>query len=156
MDLDFVINHVRNRAYMSGIDRDQMRQDQTGEFFTPNNLVVRLLQLDTIDQEYFKDPEQAFVDPTGCGDGQFLGEVLIRKLENGIDFETAISKIYGCDFQEDNVELCRERLLCNRQDLRHVVENNIVYADSARYHHRYDGSYPYDDEAHKVQLFDNW
>jgi len=48
---------------------------------------------------------------------------------------------------QDNVELCRERLLCGREDLRHIVEQNIVCADGLRYHYRFDGSDPYDDEA---------
>ena len=48
---------------------------------------------------------------------------------------------------QDNVDLCRERLLCGREDLRHIVEQNIVCADALRYHYRFDGSHPYDDET---------
>ena len=51
---------------------------------------------------------------------------------------------------QDNVDLCRERLLCGREDLRHIVEKNIICADGLRYHYRFDSSYPYDDEI-KVQ-----
>ena len=89
--------------------------------------------------------------------GQWLGEVLIRKIENGIDFETALSTIYGVDLMQDNVDLCRERLLCGREDLRHIVEQNIVCADGLRYHYRFDGGHPYDneiDEQHFGSLFD--
>ena len=115
---------------MSGIERDAQRVLATQEVFTPTPLVQYML--DNIDNSMFVDPNQPFVDPT-CGDGQFLGEVLIRKLENGIDFETALSTIYGVDLMEDNVELCRERLLCGREDLRHIVEKNIVCADALEY-----------------------
>lgn len=133
---------------MSGIERDRARIKATGEVFTPTPLVQEIL--DTLDQTVFTDPTKTFIDPT-CGDGQFLGEALIRKIENGIDFETALGTIYGVDLMQDNVELCRERLLCGREDLRHIVEQNIVCADGLRYHYRFDGSHPYDDEVNEQQ-----
>ena len=34
--LDRYINHVRNREYMSGVERDKLRIKQTAEVFTPN------------------------------------------------------------------------------------------------------------------------
>jgi type I restriction-modification system DNA methylase subunit len=131
---------------MSNVERDKLRIKQNGEIFTPTTLVQEIL--DTLDQTVFIDPTKTFLDPT-CGDGQFLCEVLIRKIENGIDFETALSTIYGVDLMQDNVKLCRERLLCGREDLRHIVERNIVCADALRYHYRFDGSLPYDLEPPK-------
>jgi len=56
---------------------------------------------------------------------------------------------------QDNVDLCRERLLCGRSDLKHIVERNIVCADALRYHYRFDGSHPYDDEAKEMQFEKN-
>ena len=134
---------------MSGIERDKARVKATGEVFTPTPLVQEIL--DTLEQSLFKDPSKTFLDPT-CGDGQFLGEALIRKMENGSTFEQALSTIYGVDLMQDNVELCRERLLCGREDLRHIVEQNIVCADGLRYHYRFDGSYPYDDEQAEIEF----
>lgn len=130
MNISVLINHIRNRTYMSGIERDKLRVKATGEVFTPTPLVQEIL--DKLDPELFKDPSKTFIDPA-CGDGQFLSEVLIRKAENGIDFETALSTIYGVDLMQDNVDLCRERLLCGREDLRHIVEKNIVCADGLEY-----------------------
>lgn len=144
-----VIDHIRNRSYMSGIEREQARVKATGEVFTPTSLVQEIL--DKLPNSYFTDKTKTVLDPS-CGDGQFLGEVLIRKMENGIDFETALSTIYGVDLMEDNVELCRERLLCGRHDLRHIVEKNIVCADGLRYHYRFDDSYPYDDEVLELEF----
>lgn len=129
---------------MSGIERDKARIKATGEVFTPTPLVQEIL--DTLDQTLFNEQSRTFLD-NSCGDGQFLGEVLIRKLENGIDFDTALATIYGVDIMQDNVELCRERLLCGREYLRHIVEKNIVCADALRYHYRFDNSHPYDDET---------
>ena len=128
---------------MSGTDREHSRVKATGEVFTPTPLVEEIL--DKMDPLLFTNSEKTFLDPA-CGDGQFLASVLYRKLQNGIDFETALSTIYGVDLMSDNVDLCRERLLCGREDLRHIVEKNIVCADGLRYHYRFDGSYPYDEE----------
>lgn len=129
---------------MSGIERENNRVKATGEVFTPTERVEK--ELDKMDQQLFVDSAKTFLDPSG-GDGQFLASVLYRKLQNGIDFETALGTIYGVDLMQDNVELCRERLLCGREDLKHIVERNIVCADGLRYHYRFDGSHPYDDEV---------
>jgi len=138
---------------MSGIERENIRIKSNGEVFTPTPLVEEIL--DNLDSKFFKNVNKTFLDPS-CGDGQFLACVLYRKLQNSIDFETALSTIYGVDLMEDNVELCRERLLCGRNDLRHIVEQNIVCADGLRYHYRFDGSYPYDDEAKEQEFEALW
>jgi hypothetical protein len=138
--LNQIIKHLRERPYMSGIDRDKVRVKATAEVFTPTSLVKQCLD-NLSDQSIFENEKETFLDPS-CGDGQFLSEVLIRKLENGIDFETALSTIYGVDLMPDNVELCRERLLCGRDDLKHIVEQNIVCADALTYHYRFDGTAP--------------
>lgn len=132
MTLSRIIDHIRNRTYMSGVERDKLRVKATGEVFTPTPLVQEIL--DQLDQNLFLDPTKTFLDPS-CGDGQFLGEVLIRKVANGIDFETALGTVYGVDIMQDNVDLCRERLLCGRVDLRHIVEKNIVCADGLEYNY---------------------
>ena len=142
-----IYKHLFDREYMSGVERESVRVKATGEVFTPTELVEELL--DEMDQDLFSDASKTLLDPT-CGDGQFLASVLYRKLEHGIDFETALSTVYGVDLMEDNVELCRERLLCGREDLRHIVEQNIVCADGLRYHYRFDGSHPYDDEQSEI------
>jgi hypothetical protein len=151
-----IINHIRNRPYMSGIDRDALRVKETEEIFTPTILVQQ--SLDIFEQNNlscFVDQTKTFLD-NSCGDGQFLGEVLIRKMENGSTFEQALSTVYGVDLMQDNVELCRERLLCGREDLRHIVEQNIVCSDGLRYHYRFDGSYPYDDELKEQEFEDRF
>lgn len=146
MKIKHIIEHIRNRPYMSGVERDLQRVKATQEVFTPTWLVQKML--DDTEDEFFEDPEKTCIDPS-CGDGQFLGEVLIRKVQSGVDFETALSGIYGVDLMEDNIELCRERLLCGREDLRHIVEQNIVCADGLKYHYRFDGTAPYDKKRPK-------
>lgn len=153
-----IVDHIRDHSYMSGVDRDRLRVKETEEIFTPTSLVLECLDLlEQQNPDCFKDPNKTFMD-NSCGDGQFLGEVLIRKIENGVDFETALSSIYGVDLMEDNVDFCRKRLLCGREDLLHIVEKNIVCADAMRYHYRFDGTHPYDDETKenkKAELMNN-
>jgi hypothetical protein len=115
---------------MSGIERDQNRVRATGEVFTPTPLVNNILN--DLPKELFTDTTKTFIDPA-CGDGQFLSEVLIRKLEQGHDFTQALSTIYGVDLMPDNVKLTQDRLLCGHEELRHVVEKNIVCADGLDY-----------------------
>ena len=135
MQISKVIDHIRDRIYMGGVERDQLRVKATGEVFTPTPLVQEMLEHIPIEQ--FTDPTKTFLD-NSCGDGQFLGEVLIRKMENGSTFEQALSTIYGVDLMQDNVDLCRERLLCGREDLRHVVEQNIYQADALKFTYKFE------------------
>ena len=135
--LNEVINHIRDRDYMSGVERDRSRVKATGEVFTPTDLVREMLEQIPIDQ--FTDPTKTFLD-NSCGDGQFLGEVLVRKMENGSTFEQALSTVYGVDLMQDNVDLCRERLLCGRTDLAHIVERNIVCHDALTYDYSFNGT----------------
>jgi hypothetical protein len=135
MKIEEVIDHVRNRSYMGGIERDKLRVKSTGEVFTPTELVREMLGQIPMDQ--FTDPAKMFLD-NSCGDGQFLGEVLIRKMKNGSAFEQALRTIYGVDLMIDNVDLCRERLLCGQEQLRHIVEQNIQCRDALKFGYNFE------------------
>ena len=143
-------NHIRSN-WSNRVDRSS-RVKLTDEVFTPTELVQEIL--DKVPTEIFVDSSKTYLDPS-CGDGQFLGEALIRKVENGIGFEQALSTIYGVDLMQDNVDLCRERLLCGQEHLRPIVEQNIVCADALRYHYRFDGTDPYKtvNDLHFDKLF---
>lgn len=132
--LDTYIKHLRDREYMSGIDRERNRVKATGEVFTPTPLVQEIL--DQLDPTLFQDPTKTFIDPS-CGDGQFLSEVLIRKLENGHSLEQALGTIYGVDLMQDNVRLTQDRLLCGHEELRSIVEKNIVCHDALTYNYTF-------------------
>lgn len=105
--LSKAINHLRDRDYMSGVDRDRNRVKATGEVFTPTPLVQEML--DELPSEVFTDATKTFLEPS-CGDGQFLSEVVIKKMENGSTYEQALSTIYGIDLMEDNCIECIKRL----------------------------------------------
>lgn len=110
--------------------RETERIKAHGEVFTPTALVKEVIGKLAIKQ--FEDPTKTFLD-NSCGNGQFLSEVLIKKLEQGHDFKLALSTIYGVDIMTDNVLICQNRLLCGIEELRHIVEKNIVCADALTY-----------------------
>jgi hypothetical protein len=137
MTLSDVIAHVRDRKNLNEIERDYLRVKATGEVFTPLDVITKKLDdLENYDSLLFKDSSKTFLEPS-CGDGNFLSEVLIRKMEHGSTFEQALSTIYGVDLMIDNVDLCRERLLCGREDLRHIVEQNIYQADALKFSYEF-------------------
>jgi hypothetical protein len=90
-----------------------------GEVYT--NLREINDMLDLVDHET-KRIDARFLEPA-CGHGNFLIEVLKRKIEviknkfskSQIDFDRnlflAVATIYGIDIQKDNVIKCQERLL---------------------------------------------
>jgi hypothetical protein len=119
------------RSFQS-FDRSKARRRLTDEDFTPLEIVN--MMLDEYPVECWGDPENIFID-NSCGNGNILSEIVIRKLNAGLDLETALSTIRGVEFEEDNANECRERLLCGQEHLRHIVEKNIVCADALTYNY---------------------
>lgn len=90
-----------------------------GEVFTNEREVNAMLDLVKQETERI---DSRFLEPA-CGNGNFLVEILRRKLEvvknkykkSQLEFERyaviAVSSIYGVDLLEDNAQECRERLL---------------------------------------------
>lgn len=102
------------------------RVKQYGEVFTPSNIVIDMLNLiPSLEDGNIKQSEDdkigipylssTFLEPS-CGDGNFLAEILNRKLNcvslSCIDHDVllAVSSIYGVDIQADNVLESRRRL----------------------------------------------
>ena len=130
------INHVRVRVYMSGVERDQLRIKQTAEVFTPTWVVQEMLdKLEEENPTLFLDPTNTYLD-NSCGDGQFLSEVVIRKMErSGCTLEQVLSTTYGVEFMEDNVIECRKRLAGPdpTPEILEIVTKNIVHHDALTY-----------------------
>jgi hypothetical protein len=94
------------------------RISQHGEVFTSEREVKNMLDLVKDETERI---DSRFLEPA-CGTGNFLAEILKRKLDivkkryskNKPDYEKysflAISNIYGVELLEDNVKECRDRL----------------------------------------------
>jgi hypothetical protein len=135
------IDHTRNREYMSGVERDKLRIKQTAEVFTPTPLVQEMLdKLEENDSTLFSDPTKTFLD-NSCGDGQFLSEVVIRKLQrSGCSLEQALKTTYGVELMEDNVYECRIRLSGPNptQEIIEIVNKNIVCHDALTYNYSFE------------------
>jgi hypothetical protein len=130
------IEHTRNRKYMSGVERDKLRVKQTAEVFTPTSLVHEMLdKLEEQDPTLFSDLNKTFLD-NSCGDGQFLSEVVMRKMErSGCSLEQALKTTYGVELMEDNVNECRKRLAGPNPtpEILKIVNKNIVCHDALTY-----------------------
>ena len=122
-----------------------------GEVFTAEREVKAMCDLVKDETERI---DSRFLEPA-CGDGNFLAEILTRKLEvvkrkykkSTLDYEKnavlAISSVYGVDIMQDNVLACRDRLFklwdkeykavckkdCNdqtREAVKFILTKNIV------------------------------
>ena len=127
----FVNNYtkfVRGFAYMSGIDRDDKRVKKSAEVFTPTPVVNQILGW--YDHKAFSE-NQEFVD-IACGDGQFLVEIVIKKLTMGISLKDCLQQTYGSDIMIDNVNKCRQRLAGPNpsDDIKKILNHNIICADA--------------------------
>ena len=129
-------NYYREREYMSGVERDKLRIKQTAEVFTPTELVQEMLdKLEEQDPTLFSDPNKTFLD-NSCGDGQFLSEVVIRKMErSGCSLEQALATTYGVELMEDNVIECKKRLAGPNPtpEILEILDKNIVCHDALTY-----------------------
>jgi hypothetical protein len=134
------IEHTRNREYMSGVERDKLRKKQTAEVFTPTPLVQEILdKLEKQDPTLFHDPTKTFLD-NSCGDGQFLSEVVIRKMEqSGCTLEQALSTVYGVELMCDNVEECKRRLAGPdpTPEILEILDRNIVCHNALTYDYEF-------------------
>lgn len=135
--------------------KTRQRVADHGEVFTAEREVNAMLDLVKPETERI---DSRFLEPA-CGSGNFLIEVLRRKLaiveerygKGQLEFEryaiVAIGSIYGVDLLEDNAAECRERLFDHFDDVysqlfgeacraecrasaRYVLDRNIICGDA--------------------------
>lgn len=140
-------NNEQNKAQTKSKERVR----QHGEVFTAEREVKAMCDLVKDETERI---DSRFLEPA-CGDGNFLAEILSRKLavvkrkygKSHLDYEKnavlAASSIYGVDILIDNVIACRERMFsiwdkeyravckkdCNdqtREAVKFILSRNIV------------------------------
>lgn len=135
--------------------KSKARVADHGEVFTGEREVNAMLDLVKQETERI---DSRFLEPA-CGNGNFLAEVLRRKLavvsdkygRSQIEWERyaiiAVSSIYGVDILEDNAQECRDRLFgifedeyttrfgdkCKkkcRQSVKFLLGRNILWGDA--------------------------
>lgn len=114
------------------LTKSKDRVKQLGEVFTPPELVNEML--DRLPPELWSDPMKTYIDPA-CGTGNFLIEVVRRKIEAGSAPLQALETTYGIDIMEDNVLECRQRLLSvagNPPGGEQVVARRVKQADALK------------------------
>lgn len=145
---------------VSGQIKSKKRVAEHGEVFTGEKEVKAMCDLVINETNQISS---RFLEPA-CGDGNFLAEVLSRKLrcaemrkyeKSPYDWERnsllALASIYGVDILADNCETCRERLFhiwesaykkvckkdCNddtKNAARFILARNIICGDALHYH----------------------
>ena len=135
--------------------KSKRRVADYGEVFTAEREVNAMLDLVKQETERI---DSRFLEPA-CGNGNFIAEILQRKLKvvrdryrkNSDDYERyaiiSITSVYGIDILEDNVEECRKRLfaifdkeymaICRkkvndetRNAVKHILVHNILCGDA--------------------------
>ena len=131
--------------------KSRQRVADHGEVFTAQREVNAMLDLVKPETERI---DSRFLEPA-CGDGNFLAEILRRKLavvkaqykKSAADYEKyavmTVTSLYGVELLQDNVEACRKRLFdiwdaeyaahcrgeCTdqcRSAVRYILERNIL------------------------------
>ncbi len=112
------MQNIKTHPFVKNQIKSKQRVADHGEVFTPDWIVNDMLDLVKQETERI---DSRFLEPA-CGNGNFLVEILRRKLtvvnqrygKNQIEYERyaviAISSIYGIDLLQDNVEEARKRL----------------------------------------------
>lgn len=145
---------------MAGQVKSKQRVADHGEVFTAEREVKAMCDL--VADECLRI-DSRFLEPA-CGDGNFLSEILSRKLDvvtkrykkSPYDYERnallALGSLYGIDLLQDNAAECRNRLFelwdkrykkavkkadqneDVRESARYILEKNIICGNALTYH----------------------
>ena len=149
-EIDYFINYKKiskaQKSQQKAEVRSQERSDNYGEVFTPEPCVNEMYNRKEVPQDLWSEPSTVFIDPA-CGNGNFLIEVIKRKVANGSTIIEAVETTYGVDIMPDNVDECRYRILsyihynhpvhygnaATRPVIMKALKNNIRLADSIQF-----------------------
>ena len=111
--------------------KSKTRVRDFGEVYTPDWIVS-----DMIDLVWPIEPSKTFLEPS-CWNGNFLAEVIKRKLQNcknDDDIIISFWSIYWIDILHDNVSECINRILEYAPDhlkktIKNILQHNIIQGD---------------------------
>ena len=123
---------------MKSLTKSKQRVKKFGEVFTPQELVLQIL--DKLPDASW-EPDKTFLEPS-CGTGNFIVEILQRKIDNGAKPLQALSTIYGIDIMKDNVNECHKKILqicidngLKEKDLaeaNNIIKRNIIVGNALK------------------------
>lgn len=125
------LRHTNNEPLIKSKERVRDR----GEVFTPSHIVKDMCNL--IPCDIWQNISSTFLEPA-CGNGNFLVEILSRKLElcqTDDDALVACGSIFGVDIAQDNVDEAIDRCVQLVQgkfpdaDCEPIFKRNIVCGD---------------------------
>lgn len=106
------------------IQRSKDRVVETNEIFTSLDIVMYGLEL-AYPIEFFKDKTIVYSD--NCvGEGSWLVGMALLRMKYGLTHEEAVRNLRGVEIMIDNIDACRERLMCGCDYLKNELEQNIV------------------------------
>ena len=112
-------NHPDDTIEVEAITKSKERVKELGEVFTPAKTVSEML--DKLSAKSWAH-DCAVLEPT-CGTGNFLVQILQRKIDAGATPLQALSTLYGVDIMKDNVVESRKRLF-------QIALNNYLELDN--------------------------
>lgn len=158
--------------------KSKQRVVEHGEVFTAEREIKAMCDL--VADECLRI-DSRFLEPA-CGDGNFLAEILTRKLEmvlkkykrNSVDYEKnsllALGSIYGVELLTDNAQACRKRLFslwdksykkavkkadrkeAVRESAKYILEKNIICGNALSLHQVDDDG----NDTEKPIIFSQW
>lgn len=156
---EFLVNDIIEKLtfYSYGMSYDNFY------FSGISNKEKREITKNSPNHKFIWEENNTFIDPA-CGNGNFLVEILKRKLDLRHDPLHALNSIFGMDIMADNIRECRIRLLKVIQenkfritpDMVKIVFMNIAHTPLHKYpngaldyHMKFNGTI-------KKQTLDKW
>ena len=111
--------------------KSKKRVKDYGEVFTPKFIVDEMIAL--IPDEVWSDPTKTVLEPA-CGTGNFVIEIIKKKISCGSTPLQAIETTFAVDICEDNIKETRQKVLTeiydkiNNKEFRqaiYIIHNNI-------------------------------
>ena len=120
------MKNKHNQKVGSSVERSDDRIKETGEVFTPMELVYQMI--DRIPEEKMQNPQSTFLD-NSCGSGNFLVGLLDRLTNKyGHDADhVRPNRLFGVDLMEDNINETRKRLGVTKDNPHFVCADGLTY-----------------------------
>jgi hypothetical protein len=122
IELSLSPKHKGKKPIKASEIKSKERVKNIGEVYTPKELVLEMLN--QVPTNTWSDSTKKFIDPAS-GNGNFLVEIVNKKLDCGLTPNEAVATTFGVDIMQDNINESHERiikLLDNRGETYNLTE----------------------------------